>query len=142
MAFIETEDPYDRLTEAERRALDRAYERPHYVPRRRVSQRDRLAGYRVLETLREKGDLKLPQPPRASDWRVWHGRQAGEKYDVLALTCGLRGKNPETRKVQATRGYKRVAAFRRACERAGRVWWFTICADLFSPDVKQSPVTE
>ncbi len=154
---IVDDDLLDRLTSAERKAFEAAFDQSRRVltidlkrcwvpslsweatPRSGLTRDELTRGYRALERVRAPREaIGLPKPPRPCDWRVWSQQQTSakhwKKYAFTDDSAELRGKNANTRKVQASRALKRVEDFRRRCEQARRLWWFELSAALVLQD--------
>lgn len=74
------------LTAAERRALDEAFERRagEFILRHHVSRRAVARALPIVERVRQKARLPLPEPPQPADWCIWRHKVSGLSYDALA----------------------------------------------------------
>jgi hypothetical protein len=126
--------PHDRLTVTERRLLSLAFHRRtfgkgryKYLFKTDASNRQVLAALRIVRKLEvmERPLPSLPTPPVIGEWRVWHQRKQGVKYESLIMARSLRpylsGARTQTRRQQAMRMVRHVEQFRRTAP----PWWFT-----------------
>lgn len=160
--FIEVIDPYAGLTRAERDDLMRLLSaapgrrwpvglserdlRRHYAEYAPgLTGRSLVRGYRVYEKLERNRGLAGPVPPPPRAWLVWYLRESGWKYERIIAqgSPALRRPAPDVqpalnartlgaRHQQALGLVKAVRAFKAACQRAGRGWYFGLMADIMT----------